>query len=35
MPFLLQIKARALMAALMQLFSPGKAALNALERGAS
>lgn len=27
-------KARALMAALMQLFSPGKAAVNALERGA-
>jgi S-adenosylmethionine decarboxylase len=28
-------KARALMASLMQLFAPGKAALNALERGAS
>ncbi len=28
-------KARALMATLMQLFSPGKAAVNALERGAS
>lgn len=27
-------KARALMAALMQLFAPGKAAVNALERGA-
>ena len=27
-------KARALMAALMQLFLPGKAAVNALERGA-
>ncbi len=28
-------KARALMAALMQLFSPGKVAVNALDRGAS
>jgi S-adenosylmethionine decarboxylase len=28
-------KARALMAALMQLFAPGKAAVNALERGLS
>jgi S-adenosylmethionine decarboxylase len=28
-------KARALMAALMQLFAPGKAAVNALARGAS
>jgi S-adenosylmethionine decarboxylase len=28
-------KARALMAALMQLFAPGKAAVNALDRGAS
>ncbi len=28
-------KARALMAALMQLFAPGKAAVNALERGAT
>jgi S-adenosylmethionine decarboxylase len=28
-------KARALMASLMQLFSPGKVAVNALERGAS
>jgi S-adenosylmethionine decarboxylase len=28
-------KARALMAALMQLFAPGKVALNALERGAA
>jgi S-adenosylmethionine decarboxylase len=28
-------KARALMAALMQIFLPGKAAVNALERGAS
>ncbi len=28
-------KARALMASLMQLFAPGKAAVNALERGAS
>lgn len=28
-------KARALMAALMQLFLPGKAAVNALERGAA
>jgi S-adenosylmethionine decarboxylase len=28
-------KARALMALLMQLFSPGKVAVNALERGAS
>jgi S-adenosylmethionine decarboxylase len=28
-------KARALMASLMQLFSPGKVSVNALERGAS
>jgi S-adenosylmethionine decarboxylase len=29
------VKARTLMASLMQLFKPGKAAVNALERGAS